>query len=192
MSRTTLRDLLMLMLLGFVFMVAIMWQWINPEAVEDSAVPPGNVVVHAIWPEGDQDVDLWVMGPGELVPVGYSNKGGIIWNLLRDDLGNTADHTKLNFENSYSRGVAPGEYIVNVHCFRCAVFPIPVEIEVRLKKDHGASLKTLVSTEVLLHRNKEEKTAIRFKLDRNGDLVPDSVNRVFKPLRAMQRSLDGR
>jgi hypothetical protein len=48
-------------------------------------------------------VDLWVQAPGD-IPVGYSNKGGLIMNLLRDDLG-TNDPTPLLYENQYSHGV---------------------------------------------------------------------------------------
>ena len=110
MNRTTFRDLLMIMLLGFVFMIIAMVPHLNPPATEDDAEPPGNVIAHITWPEGNTDVDMWVTGPGELVPVGYSNKGGLLWNLLRDDLGhNGTDATDLNFENAFSRWITPDE-----------------------------------------------------------------------------------
>ena len=64
------------------------------------------MIVDAQWPDNWRtDVDLWVQAPGD-VPVGYSNKGGVIMNLLRDDLG-TNDPTPLRYENQFSRGVPP-------------------------------------------------------------------------------------
>ena len=189
MNRTTFRDLLMIMLIGFVFMIIAMIPHLNPPATDDNAEPPGNVIAHITWPEGNTDVDMWVYGPGEIVPVGYSNKGGTLWNLLRDDLGDGVDATKINYENSYTRGIIPGEYFVNVHCNRCRVLPVPVEVEISVKREGGNGEKNpieiIVTTQVVLHTRGEELTAIRFELDREGILVPNSINHVFKPLRAM-------
>ena len=187
-SRTVFRDLLMLMLLGFVAIIVAMLPHLNPPATEDNIEPPGNVIAHVTWPEGNTDVDMWVTGPGEIVPVGYSNKSGLLWNLLRDDLGNVPDATPLNYENAFTRGITPGEYIINVHCFRCRVLPVPVDIEVSVKRigDNGAKtpIRVIATTQVILHRNREEATAIRFELDRDGNLIPNSLNHVFRPLRA--------
>jgi hypothetical protein len=70
------------------------------------------------WPDAaDTDVDLWVQGPGD-VPVGYSNKGGRLFNLLRDDLGLQSDAAKINYESSFSRGIVEGEYVINVHLYK--------------------------------------------------------------------------
>lgn len=176
----------MILLLGFVFMIVAMIPHLNPPATEDKAEPPGNVIAHIVWPEGNTDVDLWVTGPGEVRPVGYSNSGGLLWNLLRDDLGTSPDATSINYENAYTRGVTPGEYIINVHCFRCPVFPVPVDVEVSLKNDGvgKAGLRIIATTQVVLQSKGEEVTALRFKLTEKGELVPNSVNHVFRPLRS--------
>ena len=42
------------------------------------------------------------------IPVGYSNKGGLFFNLLRDDLGIYKDNSPVNYEVSYSRGISKG------------------------------------------------------------------------------------
>ena len=69
------------------------------------------------WPNNmPYDVDLWVQAPRE-VPVGFWNLGGTTFNLLRDDLGGEGDATNENYEISYSRGIPPGEYVVNVHMY---------------------------------------------------------------------------
>jgi hypothetical protein len=192
MNRTTFRDLLMIMLLGFVFMIIAMIPHLNPPATDDKAVPPGNVIAAIEWPPGDTDVDLWVMGPGEVHPVGYSNKGGLLWNLLRDDLGSSPDATDSNYENSYTRGITPGEYIINVHCYRCPILPVPVNVEISINSGDNSkgSIKVIATTRVVLHQNKEEATAIRFKLTKKGELVSGTVNHVFRQLRAANKNMD--
>src|SRR4051794_34646124 len=115
------RELITLALCGFIVCVVLMLPHINAAKAArtaEGARAPGNVVIEASWPPDlDTDVDLWVQGPGD-VPVGYSNKGGGLFNLLRDDLGHVMDVSGMNYETSYSRGVLPGEYVVNLHLYR--------------------------------------------------------------------------
>lgn len=183
---TVFRDFTMLMVLGFVAMVIWLLPHINPPETDAAAEPPGNVIVAIHWPEGNIDIDMWLMGPGEIKPVGYSNKSGRLFNLLRDDLGNRDPHR--NYENGFSRGIPAGEYIVNLHCYRCPTLPIEVEVEVSRNdgKPGKASLRVLAKTTVTLSKRGEEKTAIRFELDGDGSIVENSVNSVFRPLRAMR------
>lgn len=184
-SGTVFRDFTLLMTLGFVAMVVWLLPHMNPPASETDADPPGNVVVAITWPEGDIDLDLWVTGPGELAPVGYSNKGGVLFNLLRDDLGRLPDATPLNYENAYSRGILAGEYIVNVHCYRCPIVPQRVSVEVSVNDmAPGKATRMIATTSLQLTANGQERTALRFKLDATGKLVADSLNSVFRPLRS--------
>lgn len=189
MIRRVFQDKLFLLMMGFAAMVFMMLPHLNPPAIDDEAQPPGNVIVAIEWPPGDTDVDLWVTGPGEIVPVGYSNKSGVLWNLLRDDLGLNPDVTPSNYENAYTRGITPGEYVVNVHCFRCPILPVPVDVEISIQKEgvDGAKepMKIIATTQVILRENAEELTAIRFKLTKDGDLVTGSMNHVYRELRAM-------
>lgn len=185
MTGTVFRDFTMLMVLGFVVMVVWLLPHVNPPASGSDHDPPGNVVVAITWPEGDTDIDLWVSGPSEPRPIGYSNKGGVLFNLLRDDLGAMPDATRLNYENAYSRGVVAGEYIVNIHCYRCPVVPQKVDVEISINDGKaGKGSRLLATTSVLLTANGQERTALRFKLDGNGQIEPDSMNSVFRPLRA--------
>jgi hypothetical protein len=182
---TVFRDFTLLMVLGFVAMVVWLLPHVNPPTQSTDAVPPGNVIVAIAWAEGNTDIDLWVAGPGEIVPVGYSNKGGVLFNLLRDDLGNLPDATPLNYENAYSRGVVPGEYVVNVHCYRCPVVPQKVDVEVSINTGgNGKSVKPVATTALELRANGQEKTALRFRLDASGNIEPRSMNNIFRPLRA--------
>lgn len=184
---TVFRDTIMLALAGFVALVILMLPHLNPKAAKtaENTEPPGNVIIEARWPnEIDTDVDLWVQAPGD-IPVGYSNKGGAVFNLLRDDLGQRADATKMNYEVSYSRGVSPGEYTINVHLYRniARVTPIPVTIVASVKKTVQESARQLLATKVELRREGQELTVFRFRLDERGDLVPGSVNSLQRPIR---------
>ncbi len=190
-SGTVFRDVIMLALAGFVAVVILMLPHLNPPGAKQSedSQPPGNVIVEIRWPDDiDADVDLWVEAPGD-VPVGYSNKGGLVFNLLRDDLGKRADATGMNYEVSYSRGIPPGEYAVNVHLYRnvAKVYPIPVTVVTSVKRNAQESAKQLLASKVELTREGQEITVYRFKLDEYGRLQPGSVHSLQKPLRAWRK-----
>jgi len=186
-SGTTLfRDVIMLALAGFVTLVMLLLPHINPEAVaSDTAQAPGNMIVELRWPdEIDADVDLWVEAPGD-DPVGYANKGGQVFDLLRDDQGITSDLTGLNYEFAYSRGTPAGEYTVNLHMYRNkqAIFPIPATVAVSVKKPNDKVAKQIVASNTELIRKGQESTIFRFKLDEKGKLVTGSVHSMPKLLR---------
>lgn len=103
------------------------------------------------------------------------------WAHLRD-LG--APDEERNYENGYSRGIVAGEYVINVHCYRCSNEPVPVDVEVHLsKEDAEKGMVPVATTTVDLERTGEERTALRFRLGANGEVEPDSLNSVFRPLR---------
>jgi hypothetical protein len=189
---TVFRDVIMLALAGFVAMVILLLPHLNPrgENAEASTEPPGNVIVEVRWPDDiDSDVDLWVEAPGD-VPVGYSNKGGAIFNLLRDDLGRKADATELNYEVTYSRGIPPGEYTINVHLYRNTggLLPIPVTVVTSVKKSPSERARQLLASKVELVREGQEITVYRFRLLESGDLVAGSVHALQRDLRAGRTS----
>ncbi len=182
------RDLIMLMLSGFVTVSVLLLAHINPPGARTAQgmEPPGNVVIEARWPDGSEaDVDLWVQGPGD-VPVGYSNKGGRLFNLLRDDLGRQADATELNYEVAYSRGVAGGDYTVNLHLYRNqdGQYPVPVTVVVSARSRPGDQARQILTAKVALGREGEELTVFRFRLDGQGGLEPGSVHALQKDLRS--------
>jgi hypothetical protein len=146
-------------------------------------------MVELRWPdELNVDVDLWVQAPGD-VPVGYSNQGGAIFNLLRDDLGHINDATDLNYEFSYSRGVPAGEYTVNLHLYRnlANVYPVPAVVAVSVKNSPNLPAQQILLTKLNLSHEDEELTAFRFKLDEEGRLLSGSVHNLPRPLRAAAR-----
>ena len=188
---TVFRDVIMLALLGFVALVILLLPHINPpEEKRADLMAPGNVIVEVRWPDGtDADVDLWVQGPGD-VPVGYSNKGGIIFDLLRDDLGHFRDVSSMNYEMAYSRGVPEGEYTVNLHMYRnhTTDWPIEVMVIVSVKRFTDRPAQQILLQKVELVREDQEVTVFRFQLNHVGALLPYTVNDLFKPLRTSDDS----
>ncbi len=183
---TVFRDVIMLALSGFVAVVLLLLPHLHPPLEAKEGPPPGNVVIEIHWPAKiDADVDLWVEAPGDRA-VGYSNKGGRVFNLLRDDLGRYLDITEVNYEVAYSRGITPGEYTVNIHLYRNSggVLPIPVTIVASLKKSQADRLKRIVTSKLEMSYTGEESTAFRFSLGSDRRLVPGSIHSLFKPLRS--------
>lgn len=180
------RDLLMGLLgimIMVLFVVLVQVQAVLKEVTEGMK-PPGTVNVMVVWPQGDTDVDLWVKGPGESQGVGYSAPNGILFNLLRDDLGTQPDLTNINMESSISRGAPAGEYIINLHCYRCPTAPFMVNVEVSLNKEKpGSKPKVLFTATADLMNTGQERTVMRFHLDANGDVVPNSMDFTFTPIR---------
>ncbi len=188
---TVFRDVITLALCGFVAVVILLLPHINPKAEQAAAgvTSPGNVMIEVRWPDHlDADVDLWVQAPGD-VPVGYSNKSGVIFNLLRDDLGRNADPTKLNYEVAYSRGIPPGEYAVNLHFYRnkSKVSPVPVTVVTSVKRPDGENARQVLSTTVNLDREGVETTVYRFKLSEDGELQSGTVHSLPVPLRSWRK-----
>lgn len=181
---TVFRDVILLTLVGFVAMVIMLLPHLQKakEQSEDHK-PPGNVIVEMHWPNNmPVDVDLWVKGP-DSTPVGFWNQGNDFFNLLRDDLGIEGDATEENYEITYSRGIRPGEYIVNVHMYGAVpagtVVPVSVVVSVRGKYD---TAKQILQTTVKLDHRNQEETAFRFRLDSDSKLVQDSVSTLRRPL----------
>jgi hypothetical protein len=171
----------------FAILVAIMIANLNPKADsgKGEAKAPGDIIAHIVWPNGDTDVDLWMIGPDEPGPVGYSNKAGIIWNLLRDDRGVLPDATPINYEDAFTRGIVPGEYIINVQCFRCALADFPMTVDMGVSKRNrysNDSIENIVVTKIVLKADGQEKTGVRFIVDEKGEVVVDSVNNVYRKL----------
>jgi hypothetical protein len=182
---TVFRDVILLALMGFVALVILMLPHVHPPQAKTSDDPLlGNVVVEIRWPdEIDADVDLWVLAPGDK-PVGFSNRGGLYFDLLRDDLGSLQDITASNVEMAYSRGVPAGEYIVNVHMYRneTGIWPVPVTILVSMKTDITKAATPVLRSKVVLVREDQEETVFRFTIDRDGELDYDSVSHIYRKL----------
>ncbi len=181
---TVFRDVILLALIGFIAMVIMLLPHLQKKKEEtQDHKAPGNVIVEMHWPNDMiVDVDLWVRAPNA-TPVGFWNQGNDIFNLLRDDLGIDGDATNENYEISYSRGIRPGEYIVNVHMYSIVpkglVVPVKIVVSVRAKYD---TTRQLLETTLKLNRRNQEETAFKFRLTAEGELVEGSVSTLRHPL----------
>ena len=181
------RDMLFLLVFAYLIISAVALAHVakkEQQATQNDSVPPGHVVVELTWAKDtDADVDLWVQAPGD-VPVGYSSKSGVIFNLLRDDMGRSGDPNSMNYEVAYGRGQWAGEYVVNAMLYRSRdkKLPLPATIKVALRTNN--SVQQVLQSTVELGFEGQETTVFRFKLDDHGAFLPDSVNRLHKPLRA--------
>ncbi|PPR24955.1 MAG: hypothetical protein CFH34_01635 [Alphaproteobacteria bacterium MarineAlpha9_Bin4] len=187
-SNIVFRDLILLTLTGFISMVILLMPFINPPTEkEDSTVPPGNVIVELFWDnDRDVDIDLWVQAP-EDIPVGYSNQGGLFFNLLRDDLGKYKDSTPVNYEVSYSRGINEGVYVANLHLYRedqSPFIPINAKLVVSVVDPNTKERKQILKSQKTLKKVGEEITIFQFKLDKKGNLDKNSINNNFVRLRS--------
>lgn len=177
------RDVSLLTLAGFLLIVVLVLPFVNIPGEDEEATPPGNVSVEISWDaESDGDVDLWVKAPGDQA-VGYSQKSGKIFNLLRDDLGVSNDILGVNYEHAYSRGIPSGEYIVNLHWFREGTTHDYQTVNVVVKLHGPNGKRTIGKTTVKLDTVREEVTAFRFVLDEDSNLVDGSVHSDFIPIR---------
>ena len=182
---TIFRDITLLALSGFISILILLLPWLNFQTKDiEIKEPVGSVIFELFWSEKiDADLDLWVRGPHDTA-VGYAQPSGQVFNLLRDDRGLTADHTPLNYEISFTRGILTGEYQANVHLFKHNKSKTPIEATIiasLVTPDRGYR-KEILGRKVILNVEGKEKTVLRFKLDNNFKIVEGSVNNLRKSL----------
>lgn len=149
---------------------------------KDGSIAQNNVLlIEARWPDKMcDDIDLWVLAPGDSKAVGFSNRGGVVMDLLRDDLGCANDATTLNMELQFSRGVPAGEYVVNVQGYSITSEKVPVAVTVTLRPAEGAS-RQLLTRQVVLEEDDEEQTVFSFTLDDKGQMTKKEST-LYRPL----------
>ena len=184
-SDTVFRDVTLLALSGFVAIVLLLLPWLNLETRNEIVKEPvGSVIFELFWPDDiDADVDLWVKGPNDSA-VGYSKPSGLVFNLLRDDRGLKGDHTPINYEISFTRGILAGEYQANVHLFKHddKRSKIQATVTASLVTPDKNFRKQILEKKVNLTKEGKEKTVLRFQLDNNFKVVSGSVNSLRKSL----------
>ena len=172
-------DLLFNTLLCFAALFMLSFMLINPSKNENNVKSKADFIITVTWPaEVDNDVDTYVRDPqGNLVAFMRREEG--LMHLDRDDLGKRNDtiQTPLgpvthpeNKEIVTLRGFVQGEYIVNVHMYRRTDSKPLTEVIVQLDKVNPL-FKTIVIKKISLGLSGDEKTAFRFKLDKDGEGV---------------------
>lgn len=184
-------DMLFNILLGFfiLFMLALML--VNPKkkAQEKTLKLKSNIVATIEWPPGSAaDIDIFVGLPsGKVVYFGKREADGAA--LDRDDRGTKNDKIRNpdgsftiireNWENVFIRKMFPGEYIFNVvlyHKPNSKIINIrrPEKTPVKVKIQRFRPHQLIYQKRVFLKDSMEEKTIIRFKVDKKGRIKDKS------------------
>jgi len=170
-------DLLFNALLGFTFLFLVAIMFMNPEAKSGIIDPKAEYILTITWKDfSPDDIDVWIEDPDGRLLYFRNPEVGLL-HLDRDDRGMVNDTIKvagkekenpLNQEVVTLRGVIQGEYIVNLHYYASETKK-PVDVNVNLQKVNP-KLKVEYYDTVTLEEEGVEKTAFRFKIDRDGDV----------------------
>jgi hypothetical protein len=170
-------DLLFNALLGFTFLFLVAIMFMNPEAKSGIIDPKAEYILTITWEDNSpDDVDVWVEDPEGQILWFRTPEAGLL-HLDRDDRGLVNDtitiageevQNPLNQEVVTLRGVVKGEYIVNLHYYASET-GTPVDVNVRLVKVNP-KLEVVYYGTVNLEKRGDEKTAVRFKIGRDGDV----------------------
>jgi hypothetical protein len=166
----------------------------NPEAKEGKIESKAEFIITMTWPDDHpDDIDLYAEDPlGNIV--WYHVREGGFMVLDRDDRGSannsiTVDGRKVSSpfrqETISIRGIVPGEYTVNVHYF-LATKGGPVPAVVKIEKVNP-TVEVISYDTIQLSRMGEEKTAVRFRLAANGNVL--DVNHRDKSLIQLTRNV---
>ena len=195
-------DLLFNILVGFAFLFIIAFLLIKPEAKKEDFERRAEFVVVMEWDnDASGDIDLYVEDPtNKQVSFRYHNHNYM--HLDKDDLGAMND-TVVNADGSIStvkinrevvtiRGIIEGEYIINAHYYSLRSYdkinpkkPV-VTVRVELHKANPYSIMWVGEKE-FNHRGQEE-TFLRFRLDKDGKILPPFTfeqKKFVTPLQAM-------
>jgi len=179
-------DLLFNILVGFAFLFIIAFLLIKPEAKKEDFERRAEFVVVMEWDnDASGDVDLYVEDPtGKQVSFRYHNHNYM--HLDKDDLGAMND-TVVNADGSIStvkinrevvtiRGNIKGEYTINGHYYSLRSYDKikpkkpAITVRVELHKVNPYSIMW-VGEKQFNHRGQEE-TFLRFRLDKDGNILP--------------------
>ena len=195
-------DMLFNILLGFAFLFIVAFLLIKPEAKKEDFNRRAEFVIVMEWDhDASGDIDLYVEDPtGKQVSFRYHNHNYM--HLDKDDLGSMND-TVVNADGSIStvkinrevvtiRGIIEGEYIINAHYYSLRSYdkinpkkPV-VTVRVELHKANPYSIMWVGEKE-FNHRGQEE-TFLRFRLDKDGRILPPFTfeqKKFVTPLQAM-------
>lgn len=171
-------DILFNALLGFAFMFIVAFALIQPKPTDGRITPKAEYIITAQWPDDHpDDIDLVVEDPrGQMVWFNARESG--LMHLDRDDRGRFGDlitvngrqvSNPINQETVTLRGVAPGEYVVNLLHYKSntsAAVPVSVKVE-----KINPVLTVSFAGQVLLRGAGDEQTAVRFAISPQGEVT---------------------
>jgi len=181
-----------LQVVAFLFFIALLVM--NPEAKQGKVDTKAEFIITMGWPDSHpDDIDLYAEDPlGNIVWYHEREAGFMV--LDRDDRGGLNNSITVNGRKVMSplrqeivsiRGIVPGEYTVNVNYY-LASQPTMVPVSVKIEKVNPTVEVVFYDTIMLDHMG-QEKTAARFKIAENGNIV--DVNHRDKSLIQLTRSV---
>lgn len=181
-----------LQVVAFLFFIALVAM--NPDAKQGKIDTKAEFIITMGWPDGHpDDIDLYAEDPlGNIVWYHEREAGFMV--LDRDDRGGLNNTITVNGRKMSSplrqeivsiRGIVPGEYTVNVNYY-LASKPAAVPVSVKIEKVNP-TVEVVFYDTIMLERQGEEKTAARFRIADNGNVV--DVNRRDKSLIQLTRSV---
>ncbi len=165
-----------LQVVAFLFFLAVLAM--APKASEGKIDSKAEFIITMDWPDNHpDDLDLMVQDPAENI-AWYRRKEAGFLTLDRDDRGGVHDTIVINGKRVSTpireeivtiRGIAAGEYVVNVSHY-VATTNKPVPANVRVQKLNPLA-RVVWEGQVTVDHRGDEKTAVRFRLDDKGDVV---------------------
>ena len=165
-----------LQVVAFLFFLALLAM--APKTSEGKVDSKAEFIVTMDWPDNSpDDLDLMVEDPGGNI-AWYRHKEAGFLTLDRDDRGGVHDtivingrrvSTPIRQEVLTVRGIAPGEYTVNVAHY-VATSGKPVPANVRVQKLNPIA-RVIYEGQVKVDHRGDEKTAVRFRLDDKGAVI---------------------
>ena len=180
-------DILLNVLMGFAIMAFVALSLIRPETKIGKVDLKAEYLITVTWPDNNpDDIDTYVEDPtGAIVWYRHTEAGFL--GLERDDRGMYKDtlivdgkriQNPLNQEIVTMRTIVPGEYVVNIyHYLANGVDPIPVNVRVERL---NPTVQIVYNGTLTLDHRGDEKTAIRFTLDKDG--APSRLSQRFVSL----------
>lgn len=183
-------DLLFNILLGFILLFFLAVLFINPADETGKIDIDAQYIITVSWPDGNtDDIDTWVRDPNGNT-VWFRNRGSNLVHLDRDDRGMLNDtltingsdiQNPLNQEIAAIRAIVPGEYVVNLHYYESDTSE-SVPVSVKVSKVNPVYTVAYYGTTTMESKG-TEKTAVRFTVASNGDIV--NINQL--PMRLVPR-----
>jgi hypothetical protein len=180
-------DLLFNTLLAFVMLFAIALLAMNPKAKTGVIDAKAEFIVTVTWPDRDpNDIDTWVQDPAGNLVWFRSREAGMM-HLDRDDRGLANDTLVINGQQVVNplnqevvtlRGFGAGEYTVNVFYYESKNGE-PVDVTVSVVKVNPRAEVVFYGVQRLARKG-DERTAVRFTLDRDG--LVTGVNTLARPI----------
>lgn len=172
-------DMLFNMLIAFVFCFIVALLAMNPKALKAGDIPAkAEYIITVSWPDlNPNDIDAWVQDPGGNLVWFRAREAGLM-HLDRDDRGLANDtivingkqiSNPLNQEVVTLRGIAAGEYTINVHYYDSKDVQ-PVEVTVSVIKVNPRA-EVVYYGQVSVARKGDEATAVRFTLLPDGGVT---------------------